>query len=459
MSKVDLSVIIPAYNEEKRIIDTLDSIKKYLSANKNKWNSSEVIVVSDGCSDKTDDVVRNFAEDFPEIKLVSYSENHGKGYAVKQGVLASTGDIVLFADADGATPITELDHCADHIMNDEADVVIASRRLEDANVVKKQPWFRKILGDVFSLVVRILLGIKFLDTQCGFKLFKGDIAREIFNESKRDDFAFDIEIIHLALTKGYRVKEEGVVWIDGDGSKVDPLQDGIKMLTYIAGLSVKDLKVKVIDVLKEVLECLKLMVIPKNFWIYLPPLLGIGSVYYAQAHDIKWILDKGGPENTALVLLGITIAILTIAAIRFRNMASMFFLILSINFLIRELDDTALTLPYFGDVVLRTKEYIYVALGIMAAWGIWQERKLFGFFSSYPLVKIMFLGLCSSYTVSQLIARRLFKHIHILPDENQLHIPFEEMSETAAHIFFLLMALVILWYSISKRDRQNEEVS
>ena len=461
MGTVDLSIIIPAYNESIRIVDTLNSIKSYLADNKKRWNSSEVIVVSDGSSDDTDDVVRSHAKEFPELKLVTYSDNRGKGYAIKQGVLASVGNLVLFTDADGATPITELDHCAEFITSDNTDMVIASRRSTDANVIKKQPLFRKILGNAFSLTVRMLLGIKFLDTQCGFKLFKGDIAREIFKDSKCEGFAIDIELIHLALRKGYRIKETGVIWIDGDGSKVDPLRDGIKMLIYIGKLSMKtkaeELKIKLIDFSKEVVGCLKQFVNPKNFWIYSPPLLGVGCVYFAQAHNIKWILDKGGPENTALVLLGITISILIVAAIRFRNMASMFFLVLAINFLIREMDKTPLHLPYFGDVMLKTKSYIYVALGVMTAWGIWQEKKLFGFLSSYPLVKIMFLGLCSSYAFSQVIARRLFKHIPLLPNEEQLHIPLEEMTETTAHILFLMMALVILWYSFFRRDVNKVE--
>jgi len=461
---VDLSIIIPAYNEEVRIVSTLDSLKSYLAANRDQWKHSEVIVVSDGCSDATDEVIRKYQKNFPELQLVTYKDNQGKGYAIKQGVLASKGDIVLFTDADEATPITELDHCVAYILDDTADMVIASRRSEDANVIKKQPKLRKMLGNAFSIAVRTMLAIPFLDTQCGFKLFKGAIAREIFTKSECANFAIDIEIIHLALSKGYRIKETGVIWIDGDGSKVDPLRDGINMLLYTGKLSMKtkteELKIKIIDVLKELLVCMKLMINPKNLWIYLPSIIAVASVYVAYAYNAEWFLGKGGEETLALILMGGTISLLFVATLKFRNIASLFLLVLAVNFLIRELDKTPITLPGIETFVMRTKSYIYIALGVMAAWGIWQEKKIIAFFYEFPLTKIMFLGVFSSYFISQLIARRLFKHIPILPNEHEYHIAFEEITENAAHIFFLVLASVILWYAFRKSkpsDAMHEE--
>jgi len=148
--------------------------------------------------------------------------------------------------------------------------------------------------------------------------------------------------------------------------------------------------------------------------------------------------------------------LLLVAALKVRNTASLVLLVLAVNFLIIELDQTPITLPSIETFVMRTKGYIYVALGVMAAWGIWEERKIISFFYKYPLTKVMFLGVFSSYFLSQLIARRVFKHIPILPHEHDYHIALEEVTENGAHIFFLFLAVVILWYAFrSKKELET----
>ncbi|NOY75371.1 MAG: glycosyltransferase family 2 protein [Kiritimatiellaeota bacterium] len=232
-----LSIVIPAYDEELRLPSTLRDVKEYLRTVGAKWEKAEVIVVADGCSDGTEKLVSETRSEFPELKLVAYPENKGKGHALKVGVAETTGDIVTFADADGATPIGELDHLADPILANSADMIIASRRTPDAKLAVSQPFHRRLLGNAFSLAVRIILGVPFLDTQCGFKVFRGSVARELFAASECAGFAIDIELIHTALKRGYLVEERGVEWHDVPESKVNPLRDGVKMLAFAIALS------------------------------------------------------------------------------------------------------------------------------------------------------------------------------------------------------------------------------
>ena len=231
-----ISIVIPAYNEADRIVGTIQEMKDYLRQ-QNTWDDYEIIVVSDGSSDDTNSVVKSLRKDFESLKLIAYPKNKGKGYAVKTGILATTGDMVLFADADGATPIEELDRLATPILSGWTDIVIASRRTSDANIAKKQPPHRVFIGKVFSFINTAILGIPFLDTQCGFKLFKGDLARRLFSLPISDGFAFDVEILFYATKGKYRIKEKGVTWNDRAGSKVSPIKDGIRMLARVSRLA------------------------------------------------------------------------------------------------------------------------------------------------------------------------------------------------------------------------------
>ena len=152
----------------------------------------------------------------------------GKGFSVKRGILASRGDYILFSDADSSTPITELDKLFSH-MNYAYDIVIGSRSVKDSDVRIHQPWHRERMGKTFNLFVKLLLMKDFNDTQCGFKLFKGNVARKIAPLLKIDGFSFDVEMLYLAKLKGYKIKEVGVVWEDHPQSKVKPISNSIDM--------------------------------------------------------------------------------------------------------------------------------------------------------------------------------------------------------------------------------------
>lgn len=226
----DLSIIIPAYNEARRIGATLASLEAYCQRAARRGVQSEVIVVCDGCQDDTRQVAETAASRFP-LRVIAYDVNRGKGYAVRRGVAASRGELVLFMDADGSTPADEIDRLAKPIRQGHTDVVVGSRRVADARVEVAQTLRRRMLGRVFAWHTRVLLGLPVRDTQCGFKVFGGAIARELFGRMRCDGFAFDLELLVLARERGIRVWECGVAWREVAGSTVHPLRDGLKMLT------------------------------------------------------------------------------------------------------------------------------------------------------------------------------------------------------------------------------------
>ena len=201
----------------------------------------------------------------------------------------------------------------------------------------------------------------------------------------------------------------------------------------------------------ELLSCLKVVINPKSYWIFIPIVLAIASVYVAHAMDAKWYLVKNGHESLALVLMGMVIVAMIASSVRFKTVFVYFILVLAVNFFIRELDETTITLPGIGSFVIRSKKYIYVALAVMAAWAVWKEEKIIAFLNRYSLVKTMTIGVFITYFVALLISRRVFKRIRILPNESELHIALEEVSENFAHLFFLTLAVTILCYSFSKK--------
>lgn len=223
-----LSIIVPAYNEEKRLPKSLETMIGFF---RGKHISFEIIVVNDGSTDNSRAIVRKYGEKYKEIVLVDYQENMGKGYAVNQGVLNGTGDLILFSDADLSTPIEEYEKLSRFISRDY-DIVIGSRRIRGADIKVRQPVHRRILGRGFGLLVEIILlrGIK--DTQCGFKLFKSDIAKKAFECRKVNGFTFDVEILFVARKRFCaRIKEVPVQWIDSAKlSKVRARKETFRML-------------------------------------------------------------------------------------------------------------------------------------------------------------------------------------------------------------------------------------
>jgi dolichyl-phosphate beta-glucosyltransferase len=220
-----LSVIIPAYNEEERLGANLGQVLRYLDQH---YPGHELIVVDDGSTDRTAAVVEQALEGEPRARLISYQPNHGKGYAVRAGVLASTGDPVLFLDADLATPLEEIPRALARLA--EADIVIGSRGLPEADIRVRPSPFRRFASWLFDQIKYALVGLRGLaDTQCGFKVFRGPAARQLFALGKVDRFMFDVEILFLAERAGLRIVEMPVTWADMPGSKVRFLEGVINM--------------------------------------------------------------------------------------------------------------------------------------------------------------------------------------------------------------------------------------
>src|SRR3972149_1008789 len=227
ISPNSISIIIAAYNEERRIIPSLLKIKEYVTKQDLPY---EIIVVDDGSTDNTHTVVRDLIKDVPYLKVISYVPNRGKGYALRQGILASKGEGVLLTDADLSTPIEELSKLFPLIYNHKYDIAIGSRALALSEIIRKQPWWRQSMGKFFNRLVKTLVIEDFKDTQCGFKLFGGDMARSLFKEAQIDRFAYDVEILAIAKKKGKRIAEVPITWINSPESKVSPIRDSLQML-------------------------------------------------------------------------------------------------------------------------------------------------------------------------------------------------------------------------------------
>jgi len=221
-----ISIIIAAYNEEKRIVPSLFTIRDYCIT---KNMDYEIIVVDDGSTDNTRRVAMDKIPQIPHLKVIGYDTNMGKGYALRKGVLSSKGYFVLLTDADLSTPIEELSKLLHLIHNKKCDIAIGSRALSLSEIIKKQPWWRQGMGKFFNKIVKTLIIDDFNDTQCGFKLFTGDSARNLFKEARINRFAYDVEILALAKKKGYRILEVPIRWINSPQSKVNPLTDSVQM--------------------------------------------------------------------------------------------------------------------------------------------------------------------------------------------------------------------------------------
>lgn len=222
-----ISIVIPAYNEERRLPSALHSVVSYITAK--GWSFFEVLVVDDGSSDATAACVEEFERHHPEVRLLRNPGNRGKGYAVRHGILETRGDWVLFTDADLSAPIEELEKLLAAARAGEASIAIGSRALNRSLIGVHQPFLREQAGRVFNLLMRILTGLPFWDTQCGFKLFEGAAAREIFRRQRIDRFGFDVEVLFLARKLGFRTVEVPVRWNHAAGTSVKMLRDSLSM--------------------------------------------------------------------------------------------------------------------------------------------------------------------------------------------------------------------------------------
>lgn len=230
--RTDLSIVIPAFEEQARLGNSLPKILSYIESNS---LSAELIVVDDGSGDDTAQTARDACAEFPAIKtdVVRYEKNRGKGYAVKTGLLASSGDIALFSDADLSTPISELPKLVEPIRRDEFDVTFGSRELDKSLIDTHQSWRREQGGRIFNFVVRSLTGLPFLDTQCGFKAFNMKKFRPLLPLMRIERFGFDIEFLYVAFHKGLRLKEIPVVWNHCEGTKVEMWRDSRRTLDEV----------------------------------------------------------------------------------------------------------------------------------------------------------------------------------------------------------------------------------
>jgi len=224
MSLNSLSIIIPAYNEEVSIGNT---IKDVVNNAAQFCNNYEVIVADDGSSDGTATIVKKFADNYP-VRFLPNSCNTGKGGAVRRGVAAASKDYVLFMDADNSARLLEvarfLPFISDH------DIVVGSRQLSGDNIDRAEYKHRQLIGQCFNRLVRFILGLKFYDTQCGFKLMSLSAARRVFGLIKETGFAFDVELLYIANRLGLKIKEVGISWFRSDTkSKVKLLKHSIAM--------------------------------------------------------------------------------------------------------------------------------------------------------------------------------------------------------------------------------------
>ncbi len=232
------SLIIPAYNEAQRIGDTLVQTLSYLRATS---PGSELIVVDDGSSDGTADVVRDAFATAGAIKcrLIQHSPNRGKGAAVRDGLRAATLPIALFSDADLSTPIEEASKLVEPIHAGQLDVAFGSRALDRRLIGTRQSWGREQGGRVFNLLVRVSTGLPFWDTQCGFKAFRLETFRPVLAKAHSDGFGFDVELLYLARHAGLRMREIPVRWNHHEGSKVHFVHDSLHMLQEVIAMRMR----------------------------------------------------------------------------------------------------------------------------------------------------------------------------------------------------------------------------
>jgi glycosyltransferase involved in cell wall biosynthesis len=219
-----VSIVVPAFNEASRIGESIKKIDAYIQQSA---LSFEIIVVDDGSTDNTAEIVRDSR--VKGLRLVQNYRNQGKGYTVRHGVLAASGEYVLFTDADLSAPIEELDKLLDVAVKKGADVVIGSRGLDRKYIEKHQSRLRELGGMCFNLMVRTFLGLQLYDTQCGFKLFRRERSRRVFEQQTTFGFGFDPELLFLAKRNGLAICETSVRWSHAEGSKVNFMRDSVRM--------------------------------------------------------------------------------------------------------------------------------------------------------------------------------------------------------------------------------------
>lgn len=224
----DLSIIVPSYNEQLRLPPSLDRIAAYIAASDRK---TEVLVVDDGSTDKTAQVAASYAGQIANLRVLKNGENRGKGYSVRHGMLEAQGQVVLFTDADLSAPIEEADKLMAAIL--QYDVAIGSRAMDRSLIKVHESVFREFAGIIFNKIVRIVLRLKFVDTQCGFKAFRRDRCKIIFEQQRIERFGFDPELLYLARHHGLKAVEIPVEWSHSPATKINMLRDSVQMFVDV----------------------------------------------------------------------------------------------------------------------------------------------------------------------------------------------------------------------------------
>jgi dolichyl-phosphate beta-glucosyltransferase len=225
-----ISIIIPAYNEALRIGNALNEVLRCVR--QCDWRA-EILVVNDGSTDATAAMVREFAQRHPEVRLLENYENRGKGFSVRHGMLNAVGDILMFTDADLSAPMEEAERLFE-ALRQGADIAIGSRWLDRGRQTLHQPLYRQFFGRCFNAITRLVMGLPFADTQCGFKAFRRPVAQTIFQLQRIERWGFDPELLFIALKRGYTIREVPVTWGHDERSRLSYLKDGLKMLEEIA---------------------------------------------------------------------------------------------------------------------------------------------------------------------------------------------------------------------------------
>ena len=238
MAHPALSIVIPAYNEHARIEGTLERVMACVQAR--GWDA-EVLVVDDGSTDETVDIVQHWMKTHDRLHLVKNPGNRGKGYSVRNGLLQAAGDIVMFTDADLSSPMEEAERLMAAI-DAGADVAIGSRWLDKQKQTVHQPLYRRFFGRCFNKVTRLVMGLPFKDTQCGFKAFKREAAQTIFRLQTIERWGFDPEILFIAQKLRYKIVEVPVTWGHDERSRISYLKDGMKMLEEMAEIRANSLR-------------------------------------------------------------------------------------------------------------------------------------------------------------------------------------------------------------------------
>ena len=229
MEPLTFSIVLPAYNEAQRLAASLDKVLQYA---RQLGGNTEIIVVNDGSSDSTAEIVRRYAKQQPALRLIENPGNRGKGFSVRNGMLHASGDVLLFTDADLSSPIREADKLF-AALQAGADVAIGSRWVRKELQVKRQPIHRRIMGRIFNLALRLVLGLDFKDTQCGFKAFRRSAAEQVFPRQRIERWGFDPELLFLAQRAGLRIAEVPVEWAHRTGTHISPLRDGLRMFVEL----------------------------------------------------------------------------------------------------------------------------------------------------------------------------------------------------------------------------------